>query len=233
MNAATPVPAPSPLRIFWLQLKRDLKLAYRNRAALANPLLFFVMVVSLFPFGVGPEPSTLGKIAPGVLWVAALLATLLALDHLFQSDFDDGSLEQMLLSPHPLSLLALSKTLAHWLTTGLPLIAASPLLALLLHLPNAAYTTLLASLALGTPALSLIGGIGAALTVSIRRSGLLLSLLVMPLYIPVLIFGASSVQAASIGLSPAGHLYILATALVLTLTLAPLAIAAALRISLN
>lgn len=220
-------------RAFWRQIKRDLKLAYRNRAALANPLLFFVMVVSLFPFGVGPEKSALANIAPGVLWVAALLATLLALDHLFQSDFDDGSLEQVLLSPHPLPLLALSKTLAHWLTTGVPLIIASPLLALLLHLPDSAYITLLLSLALGTPALSLIGGIGAALTVSIRRSGLLLSLLVMPLYIPVLIFGASSVQAAAVGLSPLGHLYILAAILMLSVTLAPFAIATALRISLN
>ncbi len=218
---------------FVRQLKRDLKLAYRNRSALANPILFFVMVVSLFPFGVGPETSTLSKIAPGVLWVAALLATLLALDHLFKSDYDDGTLEQMLLSPHPASVLVLSKIIAHWLVTGLPLIVISPMLALLLALPESAYGTLMLSLVLGTPALSLVGAIGAGLTVGIQRSGLLLTLLVIPLYIPILIFGASGVQAAAVGLSSLGHIYILAAAFLLSLTLAPLATAAALRVSLN
>ncbi len=223
----------SARQAFWQLLKRDLKLAYRNRSAVANPLLFFIMVTSLFPFGVGPEPSTLSNIAPGVLWVAALLATLLALDNLFQSDYDDGTLEQMMLSPHPPTLLVLSKIIAHWLLTGLPLIVVSPLLALLLHLPLQAYSTLLISLALGTPALSLIGAVGVGLTIGIQRSGLLLSLLVIPLYIPILIFGASGVQAAAMGLNSLGQIYILAAALLVAISLAPLATAAALRVSLN
>ncbi len=213
-------------------LRRDLMLAFRHRGELANPLLFFVIVVTLFPLGVGPESATLGRIAPGILWVAALLASLLSLETIFRSDFDDGSLEQMLLSPHPAALLAAVKVLVHWLVTGVPLILLAPLLGVLLHLSPAAMGTLLASLALGTPVLSLVGAIGVALTVGLRRGGILLALLILPLYTPVLIFGASAVANAAAGLPVAGQLYLLAALLVLALTLAPLAIAAALRISL-
>ncbi len=214
-------------------IKHDLKSVFRSSSAVVNPLLFLLMVCSLFPFGVGPEKSTLSLIAPGVLWVAALLSTLLALDHLFRSDFDDGSLEQMLLSAHPTPLLTLAKVCTHWLVTGLPLIIISPLLGLLLNLPKDAFATLVTSLLLGTPTLSLIGAIGVGLTVGIQRSGLLLSLLIIPLYIPVLIFGASAVQSAAVGLSSSGQLYILAASLVFALTLAPFATAAALKVSLN
>lgn len=218
---------------YFFLLKRDIKLAFRHLGEIANPLFFFVIVVCLFPFGVGPEAVLLERIGAGVIWVAALLATLLALDGMFRSDFDDGSLEQMILSPTPLPILVLAKVSAHWLVTGLPLIILSPLLAVMMHLPFPIYDTLLISLILGTPTLSLIGAIGVALTVGIRRGGLLLALLVLPLYIPVLIFGASVLQAAAAGLSTLGQLYLLAAMLVLALTLAPLATAAALRISLN
>ncbi len=214
-------------------LRRDLKLAYRHRGELANPLLFFVIAVSLFPFGIGSEETTLARIAPGVIWVTALLATLLALEGMFRSDFEDGTLEQMLLTPYPVSVLVLAKVIAHWLVTGLPLILLSPLLAVLLRLPTEALGTLLGSLALGTPTLSLIGAIGVALTVGVRRGGLLLTLLVLPLYVPVLIFGATVVHNAAAGLETAGQLYLLAALLMLALSLSPLATAAALRISLN
>lgn len=214
-------------------LRRDLKLAYRHRGELANPLLFFVIAVSLFPFGIGSEATTLARIAPGVIWVTALLATLLALEGMFRSDFEDGTLEQMLLTPYPVSVLVLAKVIAHWLVTGLPLILLSPLLAVLLRLPTEALGTLLGSLALGTPTLSLIGAIGVALTVGVRRGGLLLTLLVLPLYVPVLIFGATVVHNAAVGLETAGQLYLLAALLMLALSLSPLATAAALRISLN
>jgi heme exporter protein B len=218
----------------WLGvLRRDLQLAFRRRSELLNPVLFFVLVVSLFPLGIGPGPQTLALIAPGVIWVAALLATLLAMERLFRADFEDGSLEQLLLSPHPPALLALAKVLAHWLTTGLPLLLASPLLAVLLHLPAEAGGALLLSLLLGTPALSLIGAIGVALTVSLRRGGVLLTLLVLPLYVPVLIFGTAAVAAAATGLPYTGQLALLGAILVLALTLAPLAIAAGLRINLS
>lgn len=220
----------SPIALAAL-LRRDLMLAFRHRGELANPLLFFVIVVTLFPLGVGPESATLSRIAPGILWVAALLASLLSLETIFRSDFDDGSLEQMLLSPHPAALLAATKVLVHWLVTGVPLILLSPLLGVLLHLPGDAMGALLASLALGTPVLSLVGAIGVALTVGLRRGGILLALLILPLYTPVLIFGASAVANAAAGLPVAGQLYLLAALLILALTLAPLAIAAALRIS--
>ena len=214
-------------------LERDLRLAMRHRSQIANPILFFVIVVSLFPLGVSPESATLRLIAPGVIWVAALLATLLSLDSLFRSDFDDGSLELMLISPHPTTALVVAKILAHWLTTGLPLIVVSPLLAALLALPVDAYPALLATLALGTPTLSLVGAIGVALTVGLRRGGALLSLLVLPLYIPVLIFGANAVDAAAAGFGIAGQLYFLGAILLLALSLAPLAAAACLRITVN
>ena len=213
--------------------RRDLTLAFRHRAEMANPLLFFVIVVTLFPMGITPETRILETIAPGVIWVAALLAAMLSLDTLFRSDFEDGALEQILLSPHPAAVLVLAKVLAHWLVTGLPLILAAPQLGVLLALPGDAMWVLVATLALGTPVLSLVGAIGTALTVGLRRGGVLLSLLVLPLYIPVLIFGSNAVGTAADGLPVIGQLYFLGALLVLALTLAPLAIGAALRISLS
>jgi heme exporter protein B len=221
------------LRAFYLLLRRDLTLAYRHRAELANPLLFFVIVVSLFPLGVSPESKVLKIMAPGVIWVAALLAAMLSLESMFRSDFEDGALEQISLSPHPLPLLVMAKVLAHWLVSGLPLLLLAPLLGVLLFLPEAATATLLLTLLLGTPVLSLVGAIGVALTVGLRRGGILVSLLVLPLYIPVLIFAANAVNSAGGGIPVSGQLYFLAALLVLALTLAPFAIAAALRISLS
>ena len=221
------------LHSFGVIVRRDLLLAVRRRSDALQPPLFFVVVVSLFPFAVGAEPNLLARIAPGVIWVAALLATLLALDGLFRSDFDDGTLEQMLLSPQPLPVLALAKITAHWLITGLPLIVVAPLLGVLLSLPGEAMGVLVVSLALGTPVLSLVGAICIALTVGLRRGGALLALLVLPLYVPVLIFGAQAVSAASIGLPVSGQLYVLGALLALAVSLAPLATAAALRVSLD
>lgn len=220
-------------QVFSILLQRDLKLAYRHRAELANPLLFFVLVVSLFPLGVSPESKVLQQLAPGVIWVAALLAAMLSLESLFRSDFNDGALEQLTLTSHPLSLLVLAKIAAHWLVSGLPLIILAPLLGVLLFLPAHAMPTLLATLALGTPVLSLIGAIGMALTVGLQRGGVLLSLLVLPLYIPILIFAANAVQSAAMGMDVSGQLYFLGAMLMLALTLAPIATAAALRISLS
>lgn len=211
-------------------LRRDLKLGIQRPSELANPLLFFVLVVSLFPLGVGPGPQLLQTIAPGVIWVAALLATLLSMERLFRSDFEDGALDQLLLSPHGLSGLVLAKLLAHWLVTGAPLIIVSPLLGILLQLSPQALGALALTLLLGTPVLSLVGAIGVALTVGVRRGGVLLTLLVLPLYVPVLIFGTAAVAAASSGLPIQGHLALLGAILILALTLSPFAIAAALRI---
>ena len=224
---------PGILRVMLTLMQRDLLLAFRHRAELVNPLLFFIIVVSLFPLGITPDKSTLQTIAPGILWVAALLATLISLDGIFREDLEDGSLEQLVLNPRPLGLLLLVKVFAHWLVTSLPLILVAPLLALLLFLPTEIWGSLLLTLLLGTPILSLIGGIGVALTVGLRKGGVLLSLLVLPLYIPVLIFGANALQNASYGMPITGQLYILAAMLVLALTLAPLAMAAAIRITLN
>src|SRR5512138_1568196 len=212
-------------------LRRDLQIAIRKRSELLNPILFFILVVSLFPLGIGPEPRLLGEIAPGIIWVAALLATLLSMERLFRSDFEDGALEHLLLSPHALSLLALAKVLAHWLVTGLPLILVSPLLGVLLHLPTEAIRVLPLTLLLGTPILSLLGAVGVALTVGLRRGGVLLTLLVLPLYVPVLIFGTAAVVAAGAGLPVTGQLALLGAILVLALTLTPIAAAAGLRIS--
>lgn len=219
--------------LFYVIVRRDLLLAARHRGELANPLLFFVLVVSLFPLGLTPQPELLRTLAPGVIWVAALLATLLSLDRMFRSDFEDGALEQMLLAPHPVTVLVLAKVLAHWLVTGLPLLVVAPLLGVLLALPGQALGPLLATLLLGTPVLSLVGAIGVALTVGLRKGGALLSLVVLPLYVPVLIFAAGAVDAAAAGLPVTGHLYVLGALLLLALTLAPLAAAAALRISVN
>jgi heme exporter protein B len=214
-------------------IRRDVLIALRRRAEMANPLLFFLMVCTLFPLGIGPEPTRLAALAPGVIWVVALLACLLASDGLFRSDYDDGSLEQMLLSPASLYLLALAKSIAHWLITGLPLVVMSPLMAILLQLPAAAIPTLALSLLLGTAVLSLIGAIGAALTVGLRRGGLLIALIVLPLYIPVLIFGASAVQAAADDFSSAGQLAVLGALLALAIPLAPFAVAGGLRVSVD
>jgi len=216
-------------RAFMGILRRDLLLAARGHTELALPLLFYVLVVTLVPLAVSPDAATLANLAPGIIWVGALLATLLSLDRLFRSDFDDGTLDLLLLSPAPLPLLVTAKVLAHWLATGLPLLLVSPLLALFMSLPDRALGTLAATLALGTPVLSLIGGVGVALTVSVRRGGALLALLVLPLYVPVLIFGANAVAAAADGLPVTGQLYMLGAFLALSLSLAPLAAAAALR----
>lgn len=214
-------------------VRRDVLLALRRRAEIANPLLFFTLICTLLPLGIGPEPQQLAAIAPGMLWVIALLACLLASDGVFRSDFDDGSLEQMLLSPCSLYLVMLAKCVAHWLVTGLPLALIAPLLALLLQLPSGAMPALVASLLLGTAVLSAIGAIGGALTVGLRRGGLLLSLIVLPLYIPVLIFGASAVQAAAEGFAYSGQIAVLGALLALALPLAPFAIASAARISID
>ncbi|PCF96991.1 heme exporter protein CcmB [Vreelandella nigrificans] len=214
-------------------LKRDMMLMLRRRGEVLNPLVFFALVITLFPIGISPDPELLAVIAPGLLWVAALLAALLSLDSLFRSDYEDGSLEQLLLAPQPLAALGLAKVAVHWLLTGLPLALMAPLLGIMLALPTGSYAVLALSLALGTASLSLIGAIGAALTVGLARGGVLLSLLVLPLYIPVLIFGAGAVQAAIMGDGVTAHLAILGALLAVALMLAPWAIAASLRISIN
>lgn len=225
--------APSLLAAFSSNLRRDLLLAVRNGADLINPLVFFLIVVTLIPLGVSPEKAVLALLAPGILWVMALLATLLSLDGLFRSDFEDGSLEQILISPQSLYFIVLAKIGAHWLTTGLPITLLAPILGLMLNLPNEGYLPLVASLFMGTAAMSLIGAVGAALTVSLRKGGLLLSLIVMPLYIPVLIFGASAVQSAVMGGPVNMQLAVLGAFCAIALVLAPLAAAGALKISIN
>lgn len=214
-------------------VRRDLTLAVRYRAEAANPLLFFLIVIALVPLGLSPRREVLELIGPGVFWIGALLAALLSLERMFRTDFDDGSLDLMLISPQPLPLIVLAKILAHWLVTGLPLLVAAPLIALLLGLPANSLAVLLVTLALGTPTLSAVGAIGVALTVGLRRGGVLLSLLVLPLYIPVLVFAASAVSAAAGGLPVLGQLYMLGALAALSFSLAPLAAAAALRISLS
>jgi len=214
-------------------LTRDLRLAFRQGGDVANVVAFFALAVILFPFGVGPDPDLLARIAAGVLWVTALLAALLSLERLFDADFQDGSLEALSLMPVPLEIQVLAKCVAHWLTTGLPLTIIAPLLALVLHFDVAGYPALIAALLLGTPVLSLIGAIGAALTLGARRAGVLLSLLVLPLYIPVLIFGVAASEAAALGLESRPHLLLLAALLAGSLALAPWAAAAALRQALE
>lgn len=218
-------------KVFLWIVRRDLTLAMRRRSDVFTTLFFFVIVVSLFPLGIGPELDTLRLIAPGIVWVAALLASMLALERLFASDYADGTLEQMLLTPQPVSLLVLGKVMAHWLVTGVPLVIMAPLLGLQYDLSADALGVLMLSLLLGTPALSLIGAIGAALTLGLRGGGVLVSLLVLPLYIPVLIFGAGAVEASVSGLGGQHHLSLLAAILVASALLAPLGTAAALRVS--
>jgi heme exporter protein B len=210
---------------------RDLLVALRRRSDVAVALLFFVIVASLFPLGVGAEPTLLRSIAPGVIWVAALLSSMLSLGRLFAADYADGTLEQMLLGAAPLSVSVTAKAFAHWLVSGLPLVAIAPLLALQYGLPGSLYGVLALSLLLGTPVLSLIGAIGAALTLGLRGGGVLLALLVLPLYVPVLIMGAGSVEMAAAGLGGEGQLQLLAAMLIVAAVFAPWAIAAALRIS--
>ncbi len=208
-------------------------LAFRHKNDILNPLAFFVMVGVLFPLGVSPEAGFLSRVAPGVIWVAALLATLLSVDSIFRTDYDDGSLEQMLISPQPIIVLILAKVISHWLISGFLLALISPLLGMMLFLPSEGYFALVSSLMIGTPALSLVGAIGAALTVGLRKGGILISLLVLPLYIPVLIFGAGTVHAGAMGFPVNGYLAFLGAVLVLTMMLAPVAIAAALKISVR
>jgi heme exporter protein B len=224
---------PALAQAFYFLLKRDLLLAFRRRTEAVIPLLFFVLVITLFPLGVGNKPQLLQSMAPGVIWVAALLAAMLSLDSIFRSDFEDGSLEQLLLSTHPASLLVLAKVTAHWLVTGVPLIIIAPLLGVLLGLTGGAIGVLILTLSLGTPVLSLIGAIGVALTVGLRRGGMILSLLVLPLYVPVLIFASGAVEMAGAGLPFMAQLYMLTALLALALTLTPLPTAAALRISVS
>lgn len=214
-------------------LTRDLTLVWRRRGDALNPVLFALMVIALFPFAIGPEPQVLGRIAAGTVLVALLLAGLLSLDALFRTDLEDGSLEQLVLSPHPLALLLACKIFVHWLTTALPLVLAAPLLGQMMYLPEAVYPVLMAVLALSTPLLSLIGAVCVALTVGMRRSGMLLALLVLPLYVPVLIFAAGACNAAQNGLPVAAPLLWLGAGFVLTLVLAPLACASALKISIS
>ncbi len=219
------------IKAFYYLLLRDMRLALRSRHELANPLIFFVLVVTLFPLAVMPTPERLQEMAPGVIWVAALLSVLLSLDRLFKLDYEDGSLDQLMLSPNPLVILVLAKVFAHWLLTGLPLVIIAPLLGVFMQLQTESLNVLIWSLLLGTPVLSLIGAIGVSLTVAVNRGGVLLSLIVLPLYIPVLIFGANAIDVASDGMSVRGQLYFLGAVLVLALSLAPLATAIALRIT--
>lgn len=214
-------------------MMRDLRLLWRRRGDALQPALFALLVVVLFALALGGEPDTLATVAGAVLWVAVLLAGLLSLDTLFRGDAEDGSLEQWMLAPVPLGWLVGVRTFMHWATTALPLLIATPFLAELMHLPRAQLPVLMGALALGTPLLSLLGAVVAALTVGMRRSGILVALLALPLYVPVLVFGAGSVAASSQGLDPAGPLLLLGAGLLLTLLLAPLAAAAAIRIALN
>ena len=221
------------MAIFWTGFRRELLVGLRHRGELANPLVFFLIVITFVPLGVSPQGSVLAQLAPGLLWVIALLASLLSLDGLFRSDFEDGTLEQLIVSPQPLAWVVLAKVLAHWVMTGLPLSLMAPLLGVMLSLPSEGYGPLFFSLFLGTGSLSLIGAIGAALTVALRKGGLLLSLIVMPLYVPVLIFGSGAVRNAVEGFSITAPLAILGALLCMSIVLAPLAAAGALRISIN
>jgi heme exporter protein B len=222
-----------PLSAVGSLVRRDLTLAVRRRTDVLTTLFFFVIVVSLFPLGVGPDMDTLRTMGPGVLWVAALLAAMLSLGRMFAADHADGTLEQMLVAPYPLALLVLGKVGAHWLASGLPLVVLAPFLGLQYGLSAGALKVLVAALLLGTPCLSLIGAIGAALTLGVRGGGALVALLVLPLYVPVLIFGAGAVESHVTGLGAEGHLSLLAAFLVLAVAFTPWATAAALRIALD
>lgn len=221
------------LKVLGCVIYRDLLLAFRRRADIVTTLFFFIIVVSLFPLGVGADPGLLRTLAPGILWVSALLASMLALGRLFALDYADGTLEQMLLSSEPVSMIVIGKVVAHWLVSGLPLVLLAPVLALQFDLPAESIEVLFASLLLGTPVLSLIGAIGAALTLGVRGGGALISLLVLPLYIPVLIFGAGAVGAQASGVGASAYLLLLGGALAAAAALTPWATSAALRIALE
>jgi heme exporter protein B len=218
---------------FMAVLRRDLRLAMRRKSEVLTAVFFFVVVAALFPLGIGPELNTLRLVAPGVLWVGALLSSMLALQRLFEADYRDGTLEQMALSPTPMSLLISAKLLAHWLVSGVPLVLLAPVLGLQFDLSAEALATLTLALLLGTPVLSLVGGIGAALTLGVRGGGVLLSLLVLPLFIPVLVFGAGAVEAQASGLGAQAHFSILMAMLLPAAFFSPFACAAALRIALE
>ena len=218
---------------FWLIVEREMRLSFRRPEQLLQPLVFFLIVTTLFPLGLSLQLSQLRDVAPGVLWVAALLSSLLSLDSLFKSDADDGTLEQLVLSGQGLTIIVVAKTVAHWLVTGLALVLVSPIVGTALGIPTSAFATMLLSLALGTLTLSWLGAIGAGLTIGLRRGNVLLSLIVLPLATPLLIFGAAATERATSGTSTAGALYFLAALCVLTCTLAPFAAAAALRITLE
>ena len=217
------------MRGFTDTLRRELRLALRQGGDSLLVMMFFVLVVVLFPLGAGPEPGILGRIGAGIIWVSALLAAMLSMDRLYQSDFEDGSLELLVLSPAPLEIIVLAKAAAHWLTTGLPLIVASPLLGLLLNLEAEGMAVMLVSLSLGTPALSLVGAIAAALVLGARRGGVLISLLILPLFVPILIFGVGAVDAALLELTYRPQLMVLGALLLLAAALSPWAAAAAVR----
>ena len=218
---------------FRATLKRDLIIAYKRKNDVLNPFMFFLIVATMFPIGISPDPDRLGEIAAGVLWISALLASLLAMDNLYRADYEDGSLEQLLLSPHPLYYLVLAKTLSHWLVSGLPVVLVSPLIAYMLNLPDAAYSIIFITLLIGTPVLSLLGSIGVALTVSLGSRGLILAVITLPMSAPVLIAGTLTVQETLNGASLGGYLAVMGAMFVGALTLAPMASAAALRISVN
>jgi heme exporter protein B len=221
------------LKVFGMVVRRDLRLAYRRRSDILVPAMFFLLATSLFPFGVGPDPRLLQTVGPGVIWVAALLASVLANGRLFAEDLADGSLEQMRLTTEPLVVVVGGKIVAHWIVTGLPLVLLSPLLAVQFDLALPTMMVLAFSLALGTPILSLLGSIGAALTLNVRGGGVLVPLLVLPLSIPVLVFGAGAVDAAVAGTDPAAHLYLLGAGLAVGAALAPWVTASALRIVMD
>lgn len=212
---------------------RDLALAYRQRSELMQPMMFFILVISLFPLGIGPNPATLQKVGPGVIWVAAILSSLLGMERLFKDDYNDGSLEQIMLSATPLPFVVLVKVFTHWLTSILPLLLLSPLLALFLNLTEPMYWALLSTLLLGTPLLSLVGAIAVGLTLGLNRGGVLLALLLLPVFIPLLIFATAAVEAASLQLPYTAQLAIIGAMLLISLALAPFAIAYALRVSQN
>ncbi|WP_409423613.1 heme exporter protein CcmB [Pseudoalteromonas sp. RW-H-Ap-1] len=220
-------------QLFSAVFSKDVKLAFRQRAEIVNPILFFLIVISLFPLAIGPEPGLLSRMAPGIIWVAALLSTMLGLDKLFRDDYNDGSLEQLIASSYPLSLTVLGKVAAHWVITGLPLVFMTPLFALLLNLETTALMATLLTLLLGTPLLSFIGAIGAGLTVGLQKGGILMSLLVLPLYIPVLIFATSAIDTSSMSLDYSGQLAILGAMLVIAIISAPIAISSALKVSVS
>lgn len=231
--SASASPQVSTWGAFVATLRRDLLVAFKRRNDLLNPIMFFLIVVTLFPLGVSPDPLELTRISAGVVWVSALLASMLSLDNLYRADYEDGSLEQLLLSPQPLFFLVLAKNIAHWLISGLPVVVLSPLLAYMLYLPEEAYWTLVLTLLIGTPVLSLFGSIGVALTVGLGSRGLILAVIVLPLTMPVLIIGAKAVTDVMFGLPVGSHFALLGAILAVALSIAPLASAAALRISVN